>query len=152
MKIVPASADHAEALAGVHAASFDSPWRAEDIVALIFSPGGFALAAEEDAGVRGFVLVRANAGEAEILTLAVAPGFRRQGFAELLTDAAAAVAGQAGAEALFLEVAEDNSGAIALYAKTGFTQVGRRRGYYAREDATAVDALVMRRDLNRRPS
>jgi ribosomal-protein-alanine N-acetyltransferase len=49
---------------------------------------------------------------------------------------------------MFLEVAEDNPGAIALYAQTGFTSVGRRGGYYARAGGPAVTAIVMRRALN----
>ena len=54
----------------------------------------------------------------------------------------------AGAEAMFLEVAADNAAAIALYAGAGgFVRVGARPGYYPRETG-AIDALVMRRDLN----
>ena len=49
---------------------------------------------------------------------------------------------------MFLEVAEDNPGAIALYERTGFTAVGRRASYYGRPGAQAVDAVVMRRTLN----
>ena len=150
MKIAPASAAAAEALARVHAASFESAWSAADIAELLESPGGFALTAS-DTEIQGFILVRANSYDAEILTLAVNPAFRRQGLASTLTEAAAGLAETVGAESLFLEVAEDNPAAIALYAGAGFTQVGRRRGYYARKGAEAVDALVMRRDLNRRP-
>jgi [ribosomal protein S18]-alanine N-acetyltransferase len=51
---------------------------------------------------------------------------------------------------MFLEVAADSSGAIALYEGAGFARVGARPGYYARGN-NAVDALVMRRDLNSRP-
>jgi ribosomal-protein-alanine N-acetyltransferase len=105
-----------------------------------------------DTEIRGFILTRATSYDAEILTLAIEPIFRRQGLARMLTDAAAQLAATLGAESLFLEVAEDNPAAIALYANLGFVQVGRRRGYYARAGATPVDALVMRRDLNRRPT
>ena len=52
------------------------------------------------------------------------------------------------AEAMVLEVAEDNPGAIALYERTGFKPVGRRASYYGRAGARAVDAVVMRRALN----
>jgi ribosomal-protein-alanine N-acetyltransferase len=51
-----------------------------------------------------------------------------------------------GAEAVFLEVAEDNAAAIALYANNKFVEVGRRPGYYSRKDGR-VTALVMRRDV-----
>jgi ribosomal-protein-alanine N-acetyltransferase len=149
VKIAAASAADAEALALLHATSFESPWGAEDIAALLESPGGFALTAS-DTEIRGFILARAISYDAEILTLAVGLQFRRRGLASALTEAAAKCAGALGAESMFLEVAEDNPGAVALYAGAGFVQVGRRRGYYARTDAEAVDALVMRRDLNRR--
>jgi ribosomal-protein-alanine N-acetyltransferase len=56
-----------------------------------------------------------------------------------------AVAG--GAERMFLEVAEDNAAARALYARAGFAEAGRRRGYYARPDGPAADALVLALDL-----
>jgi ribosomal-protein-alanine N-acetyltransferase len=151
VKLAPANVADAEALARVHATGFETPWGAADIVALLQSPGGFALAVS-DTEIRGFILTRATSYDAEILTLAIEPIFRRQGLARMLTDAAAQLAATLGAESLFLEVAEDNPAAIALYANLGFVQVGRRRGYYARAGATPVDALVMRRDLNRRPT
>ena len=137
----------AAALAEVHAAGFDKPWTGDDILRFAEDRGGFAIAAEDDGAISGFILCRAMAGEAEILTLAVRPEHRRRGVARLLVEAAAALASQT-VDAMFLEVAEDNPGAIALYAQTGFSSVGRRGGYYARPGAPAVAAIVMRRALN----
>ena len=149
MKIEPARHADAEALARVHVASFDSPWGVDDLAILLDGPGAFALMAR-DKTIRGFVLARVIADEAEVLTIAVSPDFRRRGLARTLVDAAARLAESLGAQSLFLEVAEDNPAAMALYAAVGFAQVGRRRGYYARSGGAKVDALVMRRDLNRR--
>jgi [ribosomal protein S18]-alanine N-acetyltransferase len=58
-----------------------------------------------------------------------------------------AAARKRGAGAMFLEVAAANGPALALYAREGFTEVGRRRRYYS--DGT--DALVLRRDLDGQP-
>ena len=149
MTLRPAPADDAQALAGVHARAFDHPWPAPDIAELIAAPGAFALAAERDAAVVGFILCRAIAGEAEILTLAIDPAARRSGLARALVEAAAGLARVAGAEAMFLEVAEDNLPAISLYEGTGFVRAGLRRGYYARGAGRAADALVMRLELGR---
>jgi ribosomal-protein-alanine N-acetyltransferase len=143
----PATQADAAMLAEVHAAAFTAPWTAADILRFADDPGGFVLAADEGEALTGFILCRVMAGEAEILTLAVRPEFRRRGLACALVEAAATLASQT-AGAMFLEVAEDNAGAIALYAQTGFAVVGRRAGYYARPGAPAVDALVMRRALN----
>jgi len=52
----------------------------------------------------------------------------------------------AGAAALFVDVAADNAGALALYRRAGFVQVGRRPGYYAAA-AGAQDALILRAAL-----
>ncbi len=86
-----------------------------------------------------------------MLTLAVEPELRGQGLGQALLLAALGVAENAGAEAMFLEVAADNGRAIALYEGAGFHQVGLRRGYYANHGGGAVDALVYRRPLNSAP-
>ena len=91
---------------------------------------------------RGFVLVRAVADEAEILTLAVAPTHRQRGIAAALLREAITVLRPGGTKTLFLEVAADNTAALALYAGAGFSPSGRRVGYYARDEGN-VDALMM---------
>ncbi|WGM37377.1 GNAT family N-acetyltransferase [Caulobacter sp. NIBR1757] len=131
-------------LAAVHAQAFDHGWSAAEIASLLETPGTFVVAEPE-----GFILARALAGEAEIITLAVAPAARRRGMARRLVEAAAVRAMALQAEALFLEVADDNVAALGLYRGLGFEVVGRRRGYYARGNGEpAVDALVMRLALN----
>jgi len=148
VKLRPATPADGPALAEVHAAAFDEPWPAADISRFAADRGGFALAVEDEIGaVAGFILCRMMAGEAEVLTLAVRPAARRQGIARALLTAAMSLA-EASATAMFLEVAADNPGAVALYEQAGFERVGRRAGYYGRAEAPSVDALVMRRALN----
>jgi ribosomal-protein-alanine N-acetyltransferase len=149
VNLAPALLAHAPAMAAAHAAAFDTAWTADDIAELLGGPGGFGFVVEETAAMAGFILCRALADEAEILTLAVRPSHRRKGVAKALLQAAADAASLGGAGALFLEVAADNVPAIALYQGDGFREVGRRAGYYTRGAAPAADALVMRRDLNR---
>jgi ribosomal-protein-alanine N-acetyltransferase len=148
MNIREASAGDAELLAAAHARSFDNSWSAADITGLMSAMGGFALLAEDEDGPIGFILGRAIGGEAEILTLMVAPDRRRDGVGEALVAALVGQAGALGAAAVYLEVAEDNEAARALYRKAGFERAGLRRGYYARGGARPVDALVLRRALN----
>lgn len=128
----------AESLAAVHAEAFDTPWSAGAFVDLL-GQAGILLEAEAD----GFILIRVVADEAEILTLAVRPSGRRQGLGARLVRAAEARALAAGAERIFLEVAEDNPGARALYAGLGFQPMGRRPRYYARQTGPSVDALLL---------
>jgi ribosomal-protein-alanine N-acetyltransferase len=125
------------ALAALHAACFPDPWNAAAISDLLVAPGTFAYAHED-----GFVLARAAGGEAEILTLAVAPAARGQGLGRRLLQAAVARARELGAKTMFLEVGTENPAALALYAGLGFTKVGTRKGYYG-----GSDALVLRLPL-----
>jgi ribosomal-protein-alanine N-acetyltransferase len=147
MKLEPATLADADALARLHALAFDAPWSAREITAVLEGPGAFGFMARGDAPA-GMILARAVAGEAEILTLAVDPAARRGGIGRALVTAACGAAAQAGAEAMFLEVAADNTAAISLYLDAGFAAAGLRRGYYDRGGQERMDALVLRLDLN----
>ncbi len=149
MTVEPVGTAAAAELAAIHARSFETPWTAVDIAALLAAPGGFALAVREADRFSAFLIGRAIAGEAEVLTLAVEPAQRRRGLARRLLEAAIVAAREAGAEAMFLEVAADNVGAIDLYQGAGFVRVGARPGYYGRSQR-AIDALVLHRELNSR--
>ncbi len=132
---------HAAALAAIHAAAFAprERWGADAMALQLAQPGVLGLVDPRG----GMVMARLAADEAEILTLAVLPEQRRQGIALALLEQAAAAVAARGATALFLEVAQRNEGARALYAACGFTEVGRRRRYYTDGD----DAMVMRKEL-----
>lgn len=127
-------------MARLHALAFTMPrpWSADEIAALMQSPLVFALTESH-----GFLMSRAVANEAEMLTIAVAPDARRQGTGARLLSRFLTEARTRGAERAFLEVATDNTAAIALYAGAGFLPAGRRRGYYRTSSGQAVDALVM---------
>lgn len=131
-------------LAEIHAASFSlpRPWSAAEISAILDSPAAFLL---EVGGPQpqGFLIGRAIAGEAELLTLAVAPSARRAGMGAELVAQFLEQARDKGAEMAFLEVASDNIAAQNLYLRAGFALAGRRRDYYA----AGIDALVMNRAL-----
>lgn len=129
-------------LAALHASAFAEPWSAAEIAALI---EGGAIAVAENGG---FILIRVAADEAEILTLAVRPDARRRGLGRTLVQRAFEAARAQGAATMFLEVADDNAAAIALYRSLGFEETGRRRNYYRRGPAQMQDALILSRALN----
>ena len=129
-------------LASLHAQAFAAPWSEAEFADLLDQPGVFVV---EEAD--GFILIRVVLDEAEILTLAVRPSARRAGLGGRLVGQGAVAAAQAGAVRLFLEVAEDNVAARALYERAGFGQIGRRKAYYAASDGGRTDALVLALDL-----
>jgi len=95
-----------------------------------------ALLADEPAGFCSWH--QSAPDEAEILNIAVDPAFRRRGVASALLTAVC----QQARGTVFLEVAEPNSPAIALYRKFGWEDAGLRAGYY---DHGIVNAVVMKK-------
>ncbi|HXV32075.1 MAG TPA: N-acetyltransferase [Sinorhizobium sp.] len=138
--------------AALHRQRFAAPWSDGEIHALLTQDAVFGFAARQTSGafrpaLGGFVLSRAAAGEAEILTLGVDPRFARSGLGWRLMQAVMRESLVKGAEALFLEVDETNVAAIGLYGKLGFQKVGERRAYYQGTAGQRTAALVMRLDL-----
>lgn len=149
--ILPAGAFELDSLAELHAACFPDPWDAEALAAVLAMPGAFAFIAAKgdsagDGAAAGFVIARAIAGEAEILSLGVRPSERRRGLGRRLLARGSAEAALRGTGRLFLEVAADNLAARALYLGAGFAQIGRRANYYHRPGG-GVAALVLARDI-----
>lgn len=132
-------------MAALHRAAFetDRAWSDREIADLLQSPYTTAIIKPA-----GFALVRTVAGESELLTLAVDPDQRRKGVAgAIMQNWLTQITPHA--DRAFLEVAADNHAARALYDAYGFELSATRRGYYARADAQAVDALVLCRVLTR---
>lgn len=136
------------ALARIHAASFTTPrpWSEVELAGFLADPLCDLIAAEH-----GFALIRAIAGEAELLTLAVAPDQRRKGLGRAILLQAIALARSRKADHMFLEVAADNHAAIGLYEAAGFARTGLRPGYYRHPDGTRVDAALMARHCSGAP-
>lgn len=139
--------DAANILSGLHSKSFEDGWSVEAIESMLQTPGTLALLAHRDRQPVGFIMQRAIAGEAEILTLAVHPRHRRRGVAMQLMTSGRTYLASLQTTALFLEVAADNTAALTLYERQGFERAGVRRGYYQRGTSPAVDALIMRRPI-----
>lgn len=144
----------APVLAALQAACFpEEPWTARSLAESLAMPGAYGTLAEDDGGPAGpvpagFVLARAAGGEAEILSLAVAPAVRRRGVGRDLLQAALEGARMRRAGRMVLEVAADNATARALYASAGFVEAGRRAEYYDRCDGPSIDALILVRALS----
>lgn len=131
-------------MAAVHAASFTTPrpWTAAEIADLLDSAFVFVLSEPH-----GFLMGRAVAGEAELMTLAVDPSARKYGIGGRLVDGFLTEARARGAESAFLEVLASNLPAQALYARKGFEPKGKRRGYYRSASGERLDALVLMRAI-----
>jgi len=132
-------------LAAIHARCFTTPrpWSAEEFSDILGQKGVFKCTE----GRHAFLLGRVAGPEAELLTLAVAPEFRRRGLGASLVSAFLATARAHNAEDAFLEVALTNQAAFGLYVQQGFIQSGLRKDYYANNGGPKVSAIVMTRHL-----
>jgi ribosomal-protein-alanine N-acetyltransferase len=137
----------AETAAALHAASgFHESWSAEAFSSLLSMPGTVGIVATADETPAGLILWRSAADEAEILTICVLPDWRRMGLGRFLLENAAAYLKNTQIRCLFLEVADDNAAANALYKTFGFQRAGHRPGYYRTPDG-AMDALIFMKEL-----
>lgn len=98
--------------------------------------------------VIGYGIMSLAAGEAHLLNLALSRTTRRLGFGRQLLEHLLECAARSGAQGMYLEVRPSNTDALALYERTGFTLLGRRRGYYRTRGGTE-DAIVLLQRLPR---
>ena len=122
---------------------FSDPWPEESFEGSIDSPFFYGILFEEAGQVCAYACEMVVFEDAEILNVAVAPSFRRQGLGVKLLLALEAYAKAHGAERLLLEVREGNVSARGLYEKQGFSSFGIRKNYY--EDGE--NAVVMQKTI-----
>jgi ribosomal-protein-alanine N-acetyltransferase len=137
----------ASAFAPLHAAAFRRGWSEDEVERMLLDPRVVAHRATHGRELSGFILSRMAAGEAEILSVAVAARRRGRGVARRLLDLHLRRLAGLGVQAVFLEVEESNVAARRLYDRAGFHEVGRRPGYYPSAGGPPLAALVLRRDL-----
>jgi [ribosomal protein S18]-alanine N-acetyltransferase len=133
----------AAAIAALHAASFRRGWGEDEVSRLLLEGNVAAHRLMIRRKLAGFIMSRIAADEAEILSVAIAPGRRGRGLSRPLLDFHLRRLAGRGVRAVLLEVDEQNEPARRLYGRAGFREVGRRQGYYE----SGATALVLRRDL-----
>jgi ribosomal-protein-alanine N-acetyltransferase len=145
--IEPASLRDASRLAQLHGASFHRGWGEGEFEAILAERNALVHRLRAGRKIIGFAASRMAKDEAEILSIAIAPGQRGRGLSRnLLLTHLGHLAGH-GVRSVFLEVEENNQPARRLYERAGFTPVGRRERYYQEPNGEQLNALLMRRDL-----
>jgi [ribosomal protein S18]-alanine N-acetyltransferase len=98
------------------------------------------LVADDDGAVVGYAGLMTVGRQADVQTVAVAPGHQGQHLGATLLRAIVDEATSRGCTEVLLEVRVDNEPAVHLYQKAGFERISVRRGYYP----GGIDGLVMR--------
>lgn len=112
------------------------PWGADEFRDL--KKSGCEIVASENA----FIVWRAVLDTAEIITIGVHPYARGAGIAIAMLGIMENEVKKNGVNKILLDVSANNTAAINLYKKCGFTQNGRRPKYY-----DGVDAILMKKDI-----
>jgi ribosomal-protein-alanine N-acetyltransferase len=146
--VEPADMRDAPRLARLHGASFHRGWGESEFEDMLSQRNTLVHRLRLGSKFIGFAVSRMAADEAEILSIAIAPGQRGRGWSrQLLLTHLGHLAGR-GVRTVFLEVEENNQPARRLYDRAGFVVAGRRERYYRKAGGAELNALVMRRDLS----
>jgi len=136
------TADDLVAVTALEAALQPFPWSLENFADSL-AQGHFAEVCRLGDELIGFSVVMAVLDEAHLLDIGVAQSHQAQGLGARLLQRAIDRARSVGATRMLLEVRAANEPAIAFYRRSGFSQIGLRRGYYpatiGREDALVFD-------------
>lgn len=134
-----ATTDDLGAVLAIERSAFTRPWTAASFRDELSRTDRAWLVAAVGDEVVGFGGVADLAGDAHVLTVAVAEPHRRRGHGLALVAALLAVARDRFATSrATLEVRESNTAARELYRRSGFTEVGVRPGYYQDDGEGAV--------------
>ena len=144
ISIIPMEKRHIDAIAELETECFSDPWSVNSISSELDNPLSLWLVAESFGEVVGYIGSQTVLDEADMMNLAVAPMYRRQGVAESLITELCEKLLEACVTTLSLEVRESNAPAIALYEKLGFTLAGVRPNYYFNP---RENALILKKKL-----
>lgn len=96
------------------------------------------VAADGSAAIAGFGGIWLMVDQAHVVTVAVDPDYRGQGYGRLLVHALIRLAMDSAMSSATLEVRASNVAARSLYAEYGFYEVGERKRYYSDNNEDAV--------------
>ena len=139
----------AEAMYALDLLCFEPPFRFSRRAMRSFAEqrGAMTVLAEADGELVGFSIAHREGDWSYVVTLDVAPAWRRRGLARQLMEQLEAQARAAGSLGMTLHVYAGNAGAIRFYEELGYSRAGRAENFYGR----GKDALVYRKDLGAFP-
>lgn len=123
-----------------------SPWTRGQFADSLAAGHDALLAYDSSNSLVGYGVVMMATDQAELLNISVLPAFQRQGVGAAFLQHLIVRAQARQATRMLLEVRATNQAALALYARLGFAEIGRRRGYYSAHEQRE-DAIVMARNL-----
>ena len=138
VRIEPATIKFLDKLFEIEENCFDNEaFTRQQIAYLLRDHNTRALIAKVNLDVAGFVVaqieVEENTEYGHIITINVAPSFRRKGIATKMLLEIESFLKQRSITEIRLEVREDNHPALKLYQKIGYQNLGRLENYYGKK-------------------
>ncbi len=128
-----------EQVVAIDQISFSLPWPPRSYYFEVTdNPASRCWIVEQDGKVIAMMVAWFIVDEIHIASIAAHPDFRKQGIGECLLEHTLHAAKEEGALTSFLEVRESNDAALNMYRKFGYVESGRREGYYADNDESAI--------------
>jgi [ribosomal protein S18]-alanine N-acetyltransferase len=131
----------------VEDAVYPFPWTAGNFIDSLRSGYDAWVARDADGKLIGYFLIMFAVDEAHLLNITVRGDLHGCGFGRLLLDRTMQIARDNTMTSVLLEVRPSNQRALHVYRRYGFTEIGRRKGYYPASGKTREDAIVMRMAL-----
>lgn len=130
---------HVDEVYRISKEAFPLPWAKEELIRETTNPNALNLVALYEERVIGYVQCWYTLDSADIINVAVAPEYKRQGVGHRLIRDLILHLKERNVENVFLEVRVSNLPAQKLYRSMGFISLSRRERYYVNGE----DALVM---------
>ena len=143
IEFIPMNESHVAQVAALEKLCFSMPWSENSVRSELINPLSLWLVAVDGERLAGYIGSQTVLDEADMMNVAVAPEYRRQGIAQKLVERLEAALREKQVRCLTLEVRASNEPAKALYEGCGFLQVGRRPNYYRNP---REDALILRKE------
>jgi ribosomal-protein-alanine N-acetyltransferase len=145
LELRPMVADDIDEVHALEQSVFPHPWsRGNFVDSLASGYDAWVLREPHEGPLAGYFLVMYAVDEAHLLDVAVSGERQGRGLGRYLLDRIAARARAKGMSSILLEVRPSNGRALQVYERYGYTQIGRRKGYYPAHEGQREDAIVMR--------
>ena len=105
----------------------------------------FFVVLDSSDSIAGYTFMEPKRGCGYVMSIAVHPRSRNQGYAKLLLEALKSRCSKNGLKKMKLDVRKENWAAIKLYTKLGFVKLNANRDYYG----PGMDALTMEKQLDK---
>ena len=145
MNFIALTINDVDSIVNLYKEDFSDGWSKKMIEDAFLTGRFLAFGISEGQKLIGVITCSTTLFDADIESVFVDKGFRKQGIASMLIVGLEKVLQQNSIEKVFLEVRKSNLSAQNLYTKHGFNIISQRKNYYS----DGEDAVIMAKELKK---